>query len=58
MIQTPTFKCLKKCSLHNCVKWDIIKMSFESLKECDEKHEWWRDKFVELSLDEELKFIK
>lgn len=56
--QAPAFKCKKKDSLHNAEVGDIIKMSAKSLKEFDEEFPRWRDKYVELTLKEEMDALK
>lgn len=56
--KTPAFKCIKKCDLHHASVGDIIKMSIKSLEEFDKEFPKWRDKYVELTLEEELKSIK
>lgn len=54
--QTPTFKCIERDEeLHHAEVGDIIKMSPKSLEEFDKDYPNWRDKYVELNLDEELK---
>ena len=51
---TPTFKCIQDCDLHHAKCGEIIKMSPNSLIEFDLLFPKWRDKYVQLTLEEEL----
>lgn len=54
-----TFKCIQEDSeVHHAKIDDIIKMSDSSYEEFNEQFPGWEEKYISLTLEEELKEVK